>query len=98
MLTENEKTIIKTFRQKRIPSIYKLDLTDNILYVEHVDFDLCNIVLKEKKVSKEYSQNEIKEYSRFLSQINIDTFNLEGLEYLYLINTIISLFIKYCII
>lgn len=44
MLTNNEKIVIKEFQQTRIPSVYKLDDTDNILYIEHVDFDLCNML------------------------------------------------------
>ncbi len=97
MLTENEKRIIQTFQQTRIPSIYKLDNTDNILYIEHVDFDLCKMILKEKKISKEWAQCEILEYSKFLSQINIISLDAEALEHLRLVNAIISLFIKYCI-
>lgn len=45
MLTNNEKIIIKEFKDSRIPSIYKFDDTDNILYIEHVDFDLCNMLI-----------------------------------------------------
>ena len=70
MLTNNEKIIIKEFRQTRIPSAHKYDDTDNILYIEHVDFDLCDILLKNKKVSNEYVQNELKEFANFLTQLN----------------------------
>lgn len=49
MLTNNERIVIKDFRQTRIPSAYKVDDTDNILYIEHVDFDLCDILWKIKK-------------------------------------------------
>ena len=50
MLLDNEKELIKRFRETRIPLIFKIDKTDNILYIEHVDFDLCNMLLKGKKV------------------------------------------------
>ena len=50
MLTDNEKIVIKQFQKTSIPSVYKLDDTDNILYIEHVDFDLCNLLLKNKKI------------------------------------------------
>lgn len=50
MLTDNEKIVIKQFQKTSIPSVYKLDNTDNILYIEHVDFGLCNLLLKNKKI------------------------------------------------
>lgn len=34
MLINNEKIVIKEFQQTRIPSVYRLDDTDNILYIE----------------------------------------------------------------
>ncbi len=75
MLTNNEKIVIKEFRQTRIPLVYKLDDTDNILYIEHVDFDLCDMLLRNEKVSNEYVQNELKEFAKFLTQLNIKNYD-----------------------
>lgn len=95
MLTEAEKSIIKEFQNDRIPSIYKLDYTDNILFVEHVMFDICRLLLRGKKVSQEIVQEEINEYSRFLSQITISALDEVAKANLKLLMTVINIFIKY---
>lgn len=94
MLTNNEKIVIKDFRQTRIPSTYKFDDTDNILYIEHVDFDLCDILLKNKKVSNDYVQNEFKELAKFLTQLNIKNYDKDDKKYLNLLLEVVSIFIK----
>lgn len=94
MITDNEKKLIKEFQQAKIPSVYKLDNTDNILYVEHVDFDLCNILLKNKKVSNEYVQNELKEFAIFLTQLNINNYDKDDKKYLNLLLEVVNIFIK----
>ena len=94
MLTNNEKTVIKEFRQTRIPSAYKFDDTDNILYIEHVDFDLCDMLLKNKKVSNEYVQNELKEFAKFLTQLNIKNYDNDDKKHLNLLLEVVNIFIK----
>lgn len=94
MLTNNEKIILKEFQQTRIPSIYKFDATDNILYVEHVDFDLCDMLLKNKKVSNEYIQNELKDFAKFLTQLDISNYDNDAKKYLNLLIEVVNIFIK----
>ena len=94
MLLDNEKELIKRFRETRIPLIFKIDKTDNILYIEHVDFDLCNMLLKGKKVNVDCLQNEIELFANFLAQISILDFNEEEKNYFKLLIEIVSMFIK----
>ena len=94
MLTDNERKIVKKFQQAKIPSVYKLDDTDNILYVEHVDFDLCCMLIKNKKVNNEYVQNEIKEYAKFLKQLDISNYDNDAKMYLMLLIEVINIFLK----
>lgn len=94
MLTNNEKRVIKEFQQTSIPSVYKFDDTDNILYIEHIDFDLCNMLLKNEKVSIEYVQNEIKEYAKFLKQLDISGYDNDAKMYLMLLTEVINIFLK----
>ena len=94
MLTNNEKIIIKEFKDSRIPSIYKFDDTDNILYIEHVDFDLCNMLLIDEKVSNLYVQNELKEFARFLKQLDIKNYDSDAKEYLKLLLEVVNIFIR----
>ena len=94
MLTNNEKLLLKKFQNTRIPSVYKFDDTDNILYIEHVDFDLCKMLLKGKNVSKEYVQNEIKDFVLFLSQLNVLNYDDVDRDYLNLLIDVVNIFIK----
>ena len=94
MLLDNEKELIKRFRETRIPLILKIDNTDNILYAEHVDFDLCKMLLKGKKVNVDCLQNEIELFTNFLAQISILEFNEEEKKYFKLLIEIVSMFIK----
>ena len=94
MLTNNEKIIIKEFKDSRIPSIYKFDDTDNILYIEHVDFDLCNMLLINEKVSNLYVQNELKEFARFLKQLDIKNYDSDAKKYLKLLLEVVIIFIR----
>ncbi len=94
MLTNNEKIIIKEFKDSRIPSIYKFDDTDNILYIEHVDFDLCNMLLINEKVSNLYVQNELKEFARFLKQLDIKNYDSDAKKYLKLLLEVVNIFIR----
>ena len=94
-LSNNEKAIIETFQQRRIPTVYKMDTTDNILFVEHVDFDLCNMLLRNKRVNEEYLQKEIKEYAIFLSQISISNYSDYDKSYLNLLMDVVNIFLKH---
>ncbi|MBQ7915075.1 MAG: hypothetical protein IJZ28_03965 [Clostridia bacterium] len=93
MITSAEKVVVERFQQLRIPSFYKVDDTDNLLYVEHVNYDLCEMLLRSKKVSKEYVQNEIEEYSAFLSQSSILNFDDDEKEYFKLLIEVVNIFI-----
>ena len=94
MLTDNGKIVIKQFQKTSIPSVYKLDDTDNILYIEHVDFDLCNILLKNKKMNIEYVQSEFKEYAKFLEQLDISSYDNDAKKYLVLLTEVINTFLR----
>lgn len=94
MLTNNEKLILNKFKNLKIPLIYKLDNTDNILYIEHVDFDLCTLLLKDENVSRNYVQKEIKEFAMFLSQLEVLHYNDVDKEYLNLLIDVVNIFIK----
>ena len=66
MLTKIEKAIIQEFNSLRIPAIYKIDNTFNILYVEHIRMDICPFLLKNKKQKLNINE-EKKAYSAFLA-------------------------------
>ena len=94
-LSKLEKGILRAFKNLLYPSIYKTDDTDNILFIESVDFDVCPILLKGKKISKE-SYNEIMvSYDRFLKQVNLNTFDDYALAHYHLVVKIMEIFNKY---
>lgn len=92
MLSNDEKIVINEFLQTRIPLTYKCDDTDNILYIEHVDFDLCDMLLKNRKASNEYVQDELKNFAKFLTQLNIKSYD-DDKKYLYLLFEVVNIFI-----
>ena len=94
MVTHTDKLVIQQFQKTSIPSVYILGDTDTILYIEHVDFDLCNILLKNKKMNIEYVQSEFKEYAKFLEQLDISSYDNDAKKYLVLLTEVINTFLR----
>lgn len=94
-ISEYEKEILLKFKNSSYPSIYKTDNTDNILFVELVDFDVCTYLLKGKQINKEMYDYIINSYEKFLSQAEIDTFDECTLSYYNNILKIMEIFKKY---
>ena len=94
-LTADEKNLILQFKKDSYPSIYKLDHTDNILFVELVDFDVCNYLLAKKRIDQATLAEIMCEYQRFLSQIDIEAFDEYALSHFRKIVMIMDMFQKY---
>ena len=45
-VTNAERETIEHFKKLKYPAIYKLDDTDNILFIELVDFYVCSFTMK----------------------------------------------------
>ena len=95
MLNDAEISIINKYKSLKIPAIYKTDNTDRILFIEYVDFDICTSLLKNKKIDKKEIEEAIKEYSYFLSQTSISTFDEESLYHFKILNIVMGIFFKY---
>ena len=93
MLTKIEKAIIQEFNSLRIPAIYKIDNTFNILYVEHIHMDICPFLLQNKKQKLNINE-EKKAYSAFLANISVADFNDEAKHHLNLMKSVMSIFFK----
>ena len=52
------------------------------------------MLLKNEKVSIEYVQNEIKEYAKFLKQLDISGYDNDAKMYLMLLTEVINIFLK----
>ena len=94
-ITDSEKETIINFQKLSYPAIYKLDHTDNILFIETVDFDVCNWLLKGKSINNIQYVETLKEYKRYLSQLQLDSFDEYGLMHYDLVTRIMELFKKY---
>ena len=90
MLTKTEKTIVQEFNSLRIPAIYKIDNTFNILYIEHVLFDICPFLLNNKKRRIDVDE-ERNAYSAFLANISISNFDEEAKRHLELLKKVMSI-------
>lgn len=95
MLNKSEKDIVLTFKKKNYPNFFKLDNTDNILYIEHVDFDLCDALLKNIKVNIWDVQNELKLYANFLLKLDISACDEETKEYIGFLMQVVTIFINF---
>ena len=94
-ISDYEKEILKRFKNLSYPSIYKNDNTENILFVESVDFDVCTHLLKGKPMNKEMYDDIIKSYERFLKQVKVDAFDEYTLSHYNDILKIMDIFKKY---
>lgn len=95
-ISNSEKQFILQFRKECYPSIYKTDPTDNILFVELVDFDICSFLLNNKTVEEEYYHFVMNNYQRYLKQIDLNLFDENALNFHKKILHIMELFQKYC--
>ncbi len=94
MLNNDDKKLIKDFKSMVIPNIYKDDKTDCLLFVEHVDFDVCEDLLKGKKRFTKDNETEKNEFDRFLSQIDESKFDSYALLHFERIKKIMNLFFE----
>lgn len=62
-ITDNEKKLIKRFKVMNYPSIYKDDSTDNLLFIETVDFVICPIILEKKIINKSQYNDIINDFN-----------------------------------
>lgn len=96
-INNEEKELIVKFKNMRIPSIFKTDNTDRIIFVEDVSFFIANRILKGQKISKTLYDETIADYGRFI--INTDVSNLDEytLEYFNTCVRIVEVMKKYCL-
>ena len=94
-VTNAEKILIEYFKKLKCPAIYKLDNTDNILFVESVDFDICNWLLKGKLISSTQYKKILEEYKLYLKQVKLDSFDEYALMHYNYIIQIMQIFKKY---
>jgi len=90
MLTKIEKAIIQEFYSLKIPAIYKTDNTFNILYIEHIHFDICPFLLKNQNQGINIDEERVA-YSSFLANISISDFDEEAKHHLSLLQSVMSI-------
>lgn len=93
MLTKLERAIIQEFNSLKIPAIYKTDNTFNILYIEHIYFDICPFLLKNQNQGINIGEERIA-YSSFLANISISDFDEEAKYHLSLLQRVMSILFK----
>ena len=94
-LIEEERQLVTQFKKKSYPSVYKMDETDNILFVEMVDFDVCTMLLQGKMVDKNTYTEITEYYRRFLKSVDQTKFDSYAQEHFRDIVAIMSIFEKH---
>lgn len=94
-ISNEEKELVIKFQNMRIPSIFKTDNTDRILFVEDVSFFIGNSLLKGKKISKILYDETIDDYERFISNTDVNNLDEYTLEYFNTCIQVIEIMKKY---
>lgn len=94
-ITDKEKELLLKFKNLSYPSIYKTDNTDNILFIEMVDFDVCVYLIKGEEINKQIIEEIMNSYNKFLLQINLDSFDDYTLSHYKMVLEIMKIFEKY---
>ncbi|MBE6530470.1 MAG: hypothetical protein E7679_00060 [Ruminococcaceae bacterium] len=95
VISKHEREIIERFKLSKYPSIYKTDRTDNILFLELVDFDVCSYLLKERMINNDQYEHILNEYQTYLMNVNTDHFDEYALNHYKNIVQIMDIFKKY---
>ena len=90
-MTELEKEVLKKFLATKFPEHYKLDATDNILFLEYLNFDLCPCLLNRKPISRKTINYLLKQYSAFLAQTDVSEYDRDLIAYLSLVNNVVGI-------
>lgn len=94
-LTDKEREIVNKFVNMKYPSVYKTDNTDRILFVELVDFDVCQYLLGKIHVNNEQYNHILTEYERYLAQTDDTLFDQYAHEHFELMVKLMELFKKH---
>lgn len=87
--------LVDSFIRMKYPPIYKTDKTDRILFVELVEFDVCQYFLGRKQIKSEQYSYILNEYKRYLAQTDISMFDAYAKKHYRIIVELIDLFVKY---
>ena len=94
-ITNTERETIEHFKKLKYPAIYKLDATDNILFIELVDFDVCSWLLNGEAINNTQYNGILKEYKKYLEQVKSDSFDEYAFMHYNAVIQIMDLFKKY---
>ncbi len=95
-ISNEEKDTCIQFKKSRIPSIFKWDLTDRILFVEDVDSYVCDLLLKGKEITRVIYDDIMADYKRFCDNTDINEFDEYALNYYRQCLKVMEIFEKYC--
>lgn len=96
-VNNEEKELIIKFQNMRIPSIFKTDNTDRILFVEDLSFFIANKMLKGQKISKVLYRETIADYESFIINTVVSNHDEYTLEYFNTCVRIVEIMKKYCL-
>ena len=92
-MTNEEMKKINIFRNTSIPYIFKNDKTDSALFLEKLDFDICERLQNKKSILNVEIKDIINEYSKFSQNYYIGL-NHELDSYLLLVKEVIDILKK----
>jgi hypothetical protein len=93
-LNNEEKSIVVKFENMRIPTIFKIDKTDRILFIENINFTIRNFVLKNRIIPTDLYNEIIADYEKFIKNSKINDFDVYAFEYFNLCVRIVEILKK----
>ena len=94
-LTEKEKAFVIQFKQKSHPIVFSESETEDALFLETVDYDVCPLLLTVKVVNQNVYADISDGYRRFLENIDQTQFDAYTKKYFEDLQVLMDIFEKY---
>lgn len=94
-LSKNDEEFLLCFQRTSIPPIFKTEYIDFMLFVEELDFWVCDTLIRRKTISLDLYEKTICEYDDFVKIIDIKKLDEQALIYYQECFQIVLLLKKY---
>ena len=94
-LTEDEKAFIVRFKQKSHPNDFAESVTEEALFLETIDCDVCPSLLREDEINPRTHATVTEGYCRLLENVDQTKFDAYTKQYFKDLETVMRIFEKY---
>ena len=91
----DEKKTVDQFQKLKIPPIFKMDVTERILFVEDVNFFVCKLLLKGKYIPNALYNEILERCDDFVTKSDINEFDDYALYYYNICLQVVEIMKRY---